>query len=560
MRAATIVAALVLSVAALAGQARADELLVGALRDQDGRPVAGAMIVARDAAGRVVGRDRSSPDGTFAIDAPARPAALDIAGDETDPRHLRVPPGGPVIALLYRHRAADLVPSSADLAALPAGSLSALASVIPERVTGYGSIADLGAGSGYGALTIAGLPFYRRDGADATNLLPDHAVGTLTATDPLAAPWYGDRAGGGVIDADPFDRDDALRATDRDAVVAAGADPTGVLAESWDPDGLRQLAAVRASGMLGPLRASFVALDGTSPDADYGGLGLDLRGATQTLDLGAHVAFTRDAVPASYGPGPPDVGSVAELDLDAAARGPDALSVRLRWRDESDLLDDTSGDHDDAALVIGTTRGDAIRTTIAVALAYGSDRDGSTVRTGLAILPELSAVAPLDADWTLHAGVGDATIGTPGAAIVRSSLGEAGLAYDDHRRLLGDVLAFTDAIGTPQANVRGYGASLGWEFAPRLSLRGWALSNGTVTDELIPGYDDAPATATTVDSNERRQLLWLTWDAPVRIDLLLRSGAVEGALRIPLSTRYALSLGSSRRGTVRILSLGLVGR
>jgi hypothetical protein len=546
-------------VMAVRAPARADELVVGALRDQDGRPVVGARLAARDLAGAVIGRDRSAADGTFALAVPARPATLDIQADDADPRRVTVPPTGPVIVLVNHHRAADAVPSVADVAALPAGDLAALASVVPERFTGYG-IDDRGL-AGYGAVTIAGLPFYRRDGSDATNLLPDHATGALTVTDPLAAPWYGDRAGGGVVDADLFDREDAVRATDRDAALAVGNDPTVLVAESWDPDGERQLVAARAGGMLGPLRASLVVLDGSTPEANYAGVGLDLSGATPALDLGAHLALTRDAaVPSSYTYGAPDVGSVGEIDLDAAGRGPDALSVRVRWLDDQDLYDWASEAHDDAALVVGTTRGTFVKTTFALALAYGEDRENEYGSSGLALLPSLSVVAPVDADWSLHAGLGDATIGTPGTPIARSSLGEAGLTYADHQRLRADLVAYADGDSDPRDVVRGYAASLGWEFAPLLSLRGWAASNGQLASELVPVYYGGPLENQTVASDVRRQLLWLTWDAPVRVDLLVRNGALEGGVRIPVTRRYALAVGSSRRGATRVLSLGLVGR
>ncbi|MGD1067687.1 MAG: carboxypeptidase-like regulatory domain-containing protein [Vulcanimicrobiaceae bacterium] len=565
MRRSTALAALafVLVLLALAGAgARAGELIVGALRDQDGRPVAGARIVGLDAAGTVVGRDRSAADGTFALDATVRPATLDIRADDTNPRRVTVPASGPVVAILRRHRAVDLVPGVADIAALPAGDLASLASVAPERFTGYGTISDLGLGGGYGAVTIAGLPFYRRgDGADASDLLPDHATGSLTLTDPLQAAWYGDRAGGGVVDADPFDRQDDVRVTDRDAALVGGSDPTAILATSWDPDGVRQLAGVRASTALGPVQASFVALAGSSPEADYSGIGVDLRAATENLDLGAHVALTRDAaVPTYDGAFTPDVGSVAEADLDASGRGPDAIAVRLRWRDEEDEDDGSSGGHDDGALVIGTTRGTTVRTTIALALAYGSDTSGEYRESGLAVLPSLSIVAPLDADWTLHAGLGDSTIGTPGTAIARNALGEAGISYADHRRLLGDVFAFADGADDPQTLARGFAASLGWEVAPLLSLRTWAASDGEVSQMLLPAYDGGPPTPTPVDRDARRQLLWLTWDTPVRIDVLIRNGALEGAVRVPLSPRYALDVGSARRGPTRILSIGVTGR
>ena len=68
--------ALAAALDAAALPAQADELLVGVLRDQDGTVVAGANVTAVDANGGVLSRDRSAADGTFALAAPSRPAAV----------------------------------------------------------------------------------------------------------------------------------------------------------------------------------------------------------------------------------------------------------------------------------------------------------------------------------------------------------------------------------------------------------------------------------------------------------------------------------------------------
>ena len=166
----------------------------------------------------------------------------------------------------------------------------------------------------------------------------------------LEAPWYGDRGGGGVVDAQLFDRTDTLRATGKDAAAEAGSDPVGLAAESWDPDGVRRLFAARGSGMLGPVAASAVVLAGTSPGTHYAGAGVDLHAGTRTLALGAHVALTEDDAVTNASL---DDGSVAEIVLDASGRGPNALLVRARWRDERGVLGDDESQHQDAALVIG---------------------------------------------------------------------------------------------------------------------------------------------------------------------------------------------------------------
>ena len=105
--------------------------------------------------------------------------------------------------------------------------------------------------------TVEGLPFYRRgDGGDTTSLLPAHAFGALDVRGALQAPWYGDRGGGGIVDARLFDRADAARATNDGGAFALGRNPVVLAATSWDADGARRLLAARASGALGPVSAS----------------------------------------------------------------------------------------------------------------------------------------------------------------------------------------------------------------------------------------------------------------------------------------------------------------
>jgi hypothetical protein len=58
-----------------------------------------------------------------------------------------------------------------------------------------------------------------------------------------------------------------------------------------------------------------------------------------------------------------------------------------------------------------------------------------------------------------------------------------------------------------------------------------------------------------------RDVVWLTWDAPTRFDLLVRGGTLEGNVRVPLGRRYALTAGSHLRSdATRMLSIGLISR
>jgi hypothetical protein len=543
-----------------AGPAAADELLVGALRDQDGAAVAGASVTALDASGAVVARDRSAADGTFALTVPARPSAVLVAAPDAEPLRLAVPAdGSPLGGIVRRHRAASLIPSAADVAALPAGLPSELASVVPYRVTFPGLISDRWLSQGHGVTTVEGLAFYRRgDGGDTSSLLPAHAAGALEVRDPLQAPWYGDRGGGGVIDLRLFDRADAARVTTTDGAIALGRDAALLAATSSDAGGARRLVALQGSQTFGPVSAHLVALAGDTPAAHYAGAGADLRASTRTLDLGARLAFTRDDGTAALR----DDGTVVDFTFDAAARGPNAIVTRLRARYEHGVLGDVDAQHRDAALVLGTSRGNVVRLSGAVALAYGdeSSYDIGTAQHTFAVLPSLSLDAPLGAQWSFHAGAGASSLGTPGYAIARGSLGEAGLAYADHRRFRADLLAYSEGDAAPSAVNRGLAASFGWEIAPRLSLRAWSVRDA---DEIVgvAAYPGGPTIP--VDFRERfdRDVVWLTWDAPARFDVLLRAGFLEANARLPLSRRYALTIGSFVQPNARRLTtFGLVAR
>jgi hypothetical protein len=531
------------------------------LRDQDGAVVAGARVAALDAKGGVLARDRSAADGTFALATAARPSAVLVTADDAEPLRIAVPAGdAPLAGVVRRHRATDLIPTVADVAALPAGDLGAVGSVLPYRITFPGLLGDRWLARGRGVTTVEGLAFYRRsDGSDATGLLPAHAFGALDARGALEAPWYGDRAGAGVVDARLFDRQDAVRATNADAALALGRDPAVLAATSWDPDGVRRLVAARANGALGPVSATIVALAGDAPGAHYAGAGTELRAATRTFDVGARLALTVNVA----GSAVRDDGSVRDAAFDVSGRGPNAIAVRARWRDERATLSTATAEHRDAALVLGTTRGSTVRVTAAVALAYGDeDRYEAGAHSAFAVLPSLSLDAPLSANWTLHLGGGASTLGTAGFGIARASLGEAGIAYTDRRRLRAELIAHAEGDTAPTAVNRGIAASVGWEIAPRLSLRAWSLRDGDRFEAAGPApYPGGPPRTMSLGERFDRDVLWLTWDAPARFDLLLRNGALEGNVRLPLGARYALTVGTYRRpDTTSALSFGLVAR
>ena len=71
---------------------------------------------------------------------------------------------------------------------------------------------------------------------------------------------------------------------------------------------------------------------------------------------------------------------------------------------------------------------------------------------------------------------------------------------------------------------------------------------------LYPRPHAPAAQSITVTNRFDRDVLWLTWDAPTRLDVLLRNSALEASVRIPLGARYALSLARTAAATPRARS------
>lgn len=545
--------------------AAANVLVFGAVRDQDGRVVAGARVAARDASGAVVGTDRTAADGTFAVDAAVQPAAVTIEGAYLAPLRAPVTPGAPVIAIVRRYGAvAERVPSPADLAALPAGALSALASAIP-MVLGNGTIADRGLGGGRGGVAVDGIGFYRRsDGADVSALVPRHATGALTVDDPLDAPRYGDRASGGVFDADVIAGSDAARAFGTEQSLRFGRTLAATVADDRDGSLARSLAAVRYDDGL--LRADWLALRADAGRADGASIALQRPG--RIADVVARLALDAQSAPASRR-GAAAAGSSLALQAALRAHGVLPWEIGVRARDERGTSGAVAGSSDEEALYIASERASDVD-DLRFELAAERDRErvGDASLREFALLPSFSYRRRLGERWDLHLGAGDAmrvpTYLARAAGITesRTLLDEAALAFDDRRRVRVEVAVWHErASSVLVSTLAGAGVDAAWQIAPRLSLRGWTVRNdGTTTAISEAGYgylDVFPGAA--APRRDRAGMLWLSWTAPTRIDLVDRAGRLEGAVRAPLGRNLAASLATFRREDgARVLDLGLV--
>lgn len=545
--------------------AAANVLVVGAVRDQDGRAVAGARVAARDASGAIVGTDRTAADGTFAVDAAVQPAAVTIEGAYLAPARAPVMSGAPVVAIVRRYGAvADRVPAPADLAALPAGSLSALASAIP-LVLGNGTIADRGLGGGRGGIAVDGIGFYRRsDGGDVSALVPRHAAGALTADDPLDAPRYGDRASGGVFDADVIAGSDAARAFGTEQSLRFGRTLAATVAGDRSGGAARSLAAVRYDDGL--LRADWLALRADAGRAD--GVSVALLRPGRTADIVARLALDAQSTTAAA---PVAVADGSSLAMQAALRAHAVLpwEIGVRARAERGARGTVAGSSDEAALYVASERASDVD-DVRVELAAERDRErvGAGSLRELALLPSVSYRRRLAERWDLQVGAGDAmrapTYLARAAGITesRTLLDEAALAFDDRRRVRLAVSVWRErAASVLVSTLTGAGVDAAWQIAPRLSLRGWTLYNdGTTTATSDAGYGYLEAfPGAGAPRRDRAGMLWLSWTAPVRVDLIDRAGALEGAVRAPLGRNLAASAATFRRQDgARVLDLGLV--
>jgi len=130
----------------------------------------------------------------------------------------------------------------------------------------------------------------------------------------------------------------------------------------------------------------------------------------------------------------------------------------------------------------------------------------------------------------------DGYFGQAGATAVRTTL------FDANAGSAASIVRLDATYYREQGlfgDTAGYGATIGLVLAPHLALRSWLL-RGANTGSALDAY---PA-STTLAPRTGRDLVWLTYDAPVRIDALLRDGRLEGDVVVPVRRAVALQFGS----------------
>lgn len=562
-RAVAAVTALLLT----ARPADADTLLTGAIRDRAGGAIAGARVTAFDAAGQTVGADVSLADGTFALDARTVPATIAIVCDYCRSQRRPVRPGEPAVVFVERFAALTAAgPSAADIRALPYRSAADIASLRPFAVIGGGRITDRGLDRD-AAVLVDGLPFYRAaDGQDLSQLVPAGFVAALAMASPLVAPRYGGYAAAGIADVRLRDPDFSTSRIDigeaADVVVRADAANGGAgYAVSSDSHNDRQAASTGGTLPFAGGRLSFEGLGMSDSSLHASGAGLayitDSRRFTTTGSLSATQS---------------DAASLIAVNARVQNRGP------LGWEFGGRMLRATS-----SALAAGGTQFDgavyaaAVRQTgnsrVWATFAWDTGGDGGVgdgLRTS-GLVGSLADDVRLGARWTFHAGAvsnlriptfAELTANAPVAiGGDRSLLFEQSLTYEDLRRFRVSGRTYTQrATGSATRHINGVGIEAAWQIAPQLALRTWLLR---ANQSAIPAsYEEALTDAGPVPTASAltRQLIWLSYENHVRVDALVRGGALEGDVCIPLSARYAFAIRTAQFDGRRVTTFGVTRR
>jgi hypothetical protein len=545
----------------------ADTLLTGAVRDQAGVAVAGARVIVYDSAGKRAGENVASADGTFAIAADVPVAQVGVSCDYCRPLRRALEQGVPVVVIVERFMAlTQSGPSAADIRALPYRSAADLASLRPFAVVEGDRISDRGLGY-EGAVLIDGLPFYRAaDANDLSRLVAAHATVALTSASPLEAPVYGGYANAGLYDVRLRDPDlstsrfDIGEASDIAARVQTPNGGAGFAASS-DAGEDRQSASVDAEVPLGGGR---LALDGVSlSDLTRHAAGAGLAYATDSrrFTTAASLSATQSVD-----------ASLLTASAFVRSRGPLQLEYGARAMRATSALSGAAGAQFDAGLYARAARETGIsRLSAALALDRGSDSrvgvaDGAR---GTALAGSLADDVRLGSRWSVHAGVVSsqriptfAELSPAGTGATRSLLFEQSVSYTDLQRLRLSAVAYTArSASILTQHINGIGVDAAWQITSRLSLRSWVLRanrSAAPAGDLQPPYglDLTPGTASALT----RRLIWLSYDRGVRLDVLIRGGALEGAVRIPLDERYGFSIGSAVYYGSRITTFGLTLR
>jgi hypothetical protein len=561
----------------VAAPARAQApLVVGAVRDQRGIAIAGADVLGRRG-NQAPLRTTTDASGTFALAASGVVSVL-VTCRYCGPAAASVHPGEPVLVIVERYDAlAADSPSSSDLESLPYAHVeSALAlrpfTLLQQSVDAYpGSrLSDRGLSPSGSLLVDDGAANYDIvDGTSPYELVPAQYERTATLSSASNAYLYGDQAGGGLVNANPFGSDSnwQVATVGSDAIGRAqiGSENVGAVLGSFSNDEeSRQRADLSANFSPGAGQSLAFAAGSEqgrtfTPGASQYAGSFSFADATFSDPQLANLYVSAVLDRGNYALGTGENASIAawsDSGLNVGVRSSGAVSAfaDLGVRSSSGLYYQQYQPEVYYPLTVGAdltqTRADAGVNAIGrdydVTAGVGSfwiDYAGGTTgvsepaKAALA-LPSIQAQLFPNQRWSINLeDSGSFTL--PTFVDEYAYTGSVNAVEYDRNALLAESLTYTDQarlrVSLEQATQRVAGASSGtitsaglsatWQLAPAFALRAWTMH---VTDTV-----SAYGGTTAYDGNMAPTVnaFWLTYEpnGGLRLDAIYRRDLLDGA-------------------------------
>jgi hypothetical protein len=589
-------------------------LVVGAVRDQRGVPVAGAAVVGRRG-NQAQLRTTTDTSGTFALAASGVVSIL-VTCRYCAPAVVSVRAGDPVVVIVDRYAAlASDAPSSSDLENLPYAHVeSALAlrpfTLLEQSADAYpGSrLSDRGLSSSGSLLVDDGAPNYDIvSGSSPYELVPAQYERAAAVSDAGNAYLYGDQAAGGTVIASPFGGESnwqvATLGSDAIARAQIGSDNLGAVLGSFTNDEeSRQRSDLSANFSLGSDQSLALAAgseqgrtltSGTSQfagsfsfaDATYADPQLANLYVSAVLDRGNYTIGGGGSTSAA-------VWSDSAVNVGVRSLGAVSTFADLGVRASTGFYDQQAA-YDGyyyplprIGADLTQTRADAGVNAIGrdydvtagvgafwIDYAGGTNGVSAPAKAALAV-PSIQAQLFPNQRWSLALQDSD-SFTLPTFVDQYEYAPDVNAVEYDRNALLAEALTFTDQarlrVSLEQATQRVTGASSGtinsaglsviWQVAPSIALRAWTMH---VTD-TVPAY--ALTTAYDGSTMPTVNAFWLTYEptAGLRLDAIYRRDLLDGApfyhvdgdLSGPIADRLRWYAGVEDRARRTFLDVGL---
>lgn len=550
----------ILPLALLLCAAAPTPLITGAVRDQTGAPIAGAIVRAADAV------TTTSPDGTFALLTSSRTLRIECAFCRA--QTFTLGEGNALAAVIVRYRALSTRdPLPEDVAAVPYAKTQTLFALHPYAVL-FDSRSPLpGARVGlYGIATSLvvdnGVPSY--DSATSNSVLttvPAFDTTAVAVGDITNAPRYGNLAGGGTFALQTSGSGDTALFGSQSALRGAFALPDGFVTAALSSGG--EVAQRIDAGARYQTPQFAIAVNGFVAN----GTGAFAGGAHAHVDVAAPLHPYLDIATGRAGYVQPAGGANAVWDDTSISAGVQSDGKIAFFSDASVHFAGAQYDYGGPALSplggnISQTQVDAGASEDSGPVQWQAILAAAGVEDGEyhanALTPSLGARFNFGPHWSIETS-GDEAIAIPDL-VERSAYGfhdallertmqlREGIAYTDLDRLSFESIAVQEQRTPVSPAIVAVGEYAAWQVAPLISLRAWALR-----------FDEY-GTRTVASA-------WLAYRAPsgVTADLLWRQDLLDlqlahhldASFGVPVAHGLQVFAATEERAGNRYASIGL---